>query len=129
VKLLFDQNLSPILVKLLADLYPDSNHVYKLGIDRNSDEELRDYARRKNFVIVTKDSDFSDLCILHGFPPKVIWVRRGNCSTSAIERIASIRFHIGLDNWTAAAGVDQKRPALAHRRCRTVGGASRDSAC
>ena len=87
MKLLFDQNLSPTLVKRLADLYPDSNHVYKLGVDRNSDEELRDYARRENFVIVTKDSDFSDLCILHGFPPKVIWVRRGNCSTSAIEKI------------------------------------------
>ena len=87
MKLLFDQNLSPTLVKRLADLYPDSNHVYKLGIDRNSDEELRNYARRENFVIVTKDSDFSDLCILHGFPPKVIWVRRGNCSTSAIEKI------------------------------------------
>lgn len=91
MKLLFDQNLSPILVKRLADLYPDSNHVYNLGIDRNSDEELRDYARRENFVIVTKDSDFSDLCILHGFPPKVIWVRRGNCSTSAIETL--LRHH------------------------------------
>jgi len=83
VKLLFDENLSPTLVKRLADLYPDSNHVHKLEIDRNSDEELRDYARRGG----TKDSDFSDLCILLGFPPKVIWIRRGNCSTSSIEGI------------------------------------------
>jgi len=87
VKLLFDQNLSPKLVKHLADLYPDSNHVYYLGIDRNADEETRDYARRENFVIVTKDSDFSDLCILLGFPPKVVWIRRGNCSTAAIESL------------------------------------------
>jgi predicted nuclease of predicted toxin-antitoxin system len=87
VKLLFDQNLSPKLVKHLADLYPDSNHVYTVGIDSASDKEMRDYARDENFVIVTKDSDFSDLCILLGFPPKVIWIRRGNCSTATIEAI------------------------------------------
>ena len=33
MKLLFDQNLSPRLVTRLADLYPDSNHVYPLGLD------------------------------------------------------------------------------------------------
>ncbi len=87
MKLLFDQNLSPRLVARLVDLYPDSNHVYHIGIDRLSDEGLRDYARHENFVIVTKDSDFSDLCILLGFPPKVVWIRRGNCSTAAIEAI------------------------------------------
>jgi predicted nuclease of predicted toxin-antitoxin system len=87
VNLLFDQNLSPRLVQHLADLYPDSNHVYNLGIEKARDHELREYARREEFVIVTKDSDFSDLCILLGFPPKVIWIRRGNCSTSDIEAI------------------------------------------
>ena len=70
MKLLFDQNLSPKLVKRLADLYPDSNHVYDLGIDRSNDKELREYARLKNFVIVTKDADFSDLCILHRLSAK-----------------------------------------------------------
>ena len=85
MKLLFDQNLSPQLVTRLADLYSNSTHVSQIGIDRFPDKELRDYARREGFVIVTKDSDFSDLCILLGFPPKVIWIRRGNCSTAAIE--------------------------------------------
>jgi predicted nuclease of predicted toxin-antitoxin system len=90
VKLLFDQNLSPKLVERLADLYPDSNHVYQLGIDLAPDKEMRDYAAREGFVIVTKDSDFSDLCILLGFPPKVIWIRRGNCSSRDIERYFAI---------------------------------------
>lgn len=85
MKLLFDQNLSPKLVRLLADLYPDSNHAYHVGIDRVDDQQMRDYARREDYVIVTKDSDFSDLCILLGFPPKVIWIRRGNCSTATID--------------------------------------------
>jgi predicted nuclease of predicted toxin-antitoxin system len=80
------------LVKHLADLYSDSNHVYHLGIDLVPDRELREYASREGFVIVTKDSDFSDLCILLGFPPKVIWIRRGNCSSRDIEAI--LRDHI-----------------------------------
>lgn len=87
MKLLFDQNLSPKLVQRLARLYPDSNHVYHLGIDLAPDKEMREYAAREGFVIVTKDSDFSDLCILLGFPPKVIWIRRGNCSSRDIEAI------------------------------------------
>jgi len=33
MKLLLDQNLSPRLVKRLSDLYPNSSHVYPLGID------------------------------------------------------------------------------------------------
>ena len=87
MKLLFDQNLSPRLIKHLADLYPDSNHVYLLGLDQSPDEEVWEFAWRGGFLLATKDADFSDLCLLLGFPPKVIWIRRGNCATAAIEAI------------------------------------------
>lgn len=87
MKLLFDHQLSPRLVKSLADSYPDSNHVYPLGLDRADDRTIWQYARDEGFLIVTRDADFSDLCTLLGFPPKVIWIRRGNCKTSAIEAI------------------------------------------
>ena len=50
-----------------------------------------DYAQQEGFTIVTKDSDFSDICLLCGFPPKIIWIRRGNCKTSDIEII--LRHH------------------------------------
>jgi predicted nuclease of predicted toxin-antitoxin system len=71
----------------LVDLYPGSNHVYTLGIDQAHDEEVWEYARREGFIIVTKDADFSDLCMLLGFPPKIVWVRRGNCKTADIEAL------------------------------------------
>jgi predicted nuclease of predicted toxin-antitoxin system len=87
VKLLFDHHLSPALVSRLQDLYPDSNHVYRLGLDQVPDTEIWEYARRKEFFIVTKDADFSDLGLIRGFPPKIIWIRRGNCKTSDIETI------------------------------------------
>jgi predicted nuclease of predicted toxin-antitoxin system len=87
VKLLFDHNLSPALINRLQDLYPDSEHVYRLNLDRVPDAEVWEYARQEKFLIVTKDADFSDLCLLRGFPPKIIWIRRGNCKTLDIETI------------------------------------------
>ena len=72
MKLLFDHNLSPRLVNRLADLYPNSNHLFYLNLDTAEDFIVRQYARDNNFVIVTKDSDFSELSLLRGFPPKII---------------------------------------------------------
>jgi predicted nuclease of predicted toxin-antitoxin system len=60
MKLLFDHNLPPSLVVRLWDLFPDSQHVYSLGLDRVLDLKIRDYARSNGFLIVTKDVDFSN---------------------------------------------------------------------
>ena len=87
MKLLFDHNLPPGLVARLSDLFPYSEHVFNLGLDRASDLEIREYARSEGLVIVTKDADFSDMCVLKGFPPKIVWIRRGNCSTSDLEEL------------------------------------------
>ncbi|MDQ3181565.1 MAG: DUF5615 family PIN-like protein [Acidobacteriota bacterium] len=86
-KLLLDQNLSPKLIEKLADLYPNSDHLDLLGLGTADDALVWEYARGNGFVVVTKDADFADLSVLRGFPPKVLWIRRGNCSTTAIENI------------------------------------------
>lgn len=92
MKLLFDHNLPPSLVTRLEDLFPLSEHVFTLGMDRASDADIRDYARLQSLVIVTKDADFSDLCVLKGFPPKIIWIRRGNCSVNDLEQLLREHF-------------------------------------
>ena len=92
MKLLFDQNLSPRLAERMKNIFPDSQHVYPLGLGSVLDTEVWSYAKREGFAIVTKDADFSDLCMLLGFPPNVIWIRRGNCKTSDIE--ALLRSHV-----------------------------------
>ncbi len=84
MKLLFDHNLSPRLVARLLDLYPDSTHVYLIGLERATDQAIWEHARLNDFIVVTKDADYSDLSVLSGHPPKVIWIRRGNCGTSEI---------------------------------------------
>ena len=93
MKLLFDQNLSPLLVECLADLYPDSTHVYLTGLDRVSDLSVWTFAREQGYIIISKDSDFNDLSTLFGFPPKVVWIRLGNCTNQEVEAI--LRLHYG----------------------------------
>ena len=87
MKLLLDQNVSHRLVERLASLYPDSSHVRLVGLKAASDESVWAFAREHDFAIVSKDSDFYQRSLLFGFPPKVIWIRRGNCRTEALEQI------------------------------------------
>ncbi|HEX2092834.1 MAG TPA: DUF5615 family PIN-like protein [Longimicrobiaceae bacterium] len=87
MKLLLDENLSPRLVARLGDAYPGSVHVRDLGLASADDTSVWAYAREHGLVIVSKDSDFHDRSILHGPPPKVVWIQRGNCSTRDIEAI------------------------------------------
>jgi predicted nuclease of predicted toxin-antitoxin system len=81
--LLFDQNLSPRLV----DAFPGSAHVSESGLAQALDRVVWEYARVNNFVLVSKDADFGELGLILGFPPKVVWIRRGNCTTSDIEAL------------------------------------------
>jgi predicted nuclease of predicted toxin-antitoxin system len=92
MKLLFDQNLSPRLVHLLSDLFPGSSHVSFLGLDTADDEAIWAFAREHQFVIVSKDADYSDLGLLRSFPPYVIWLRMGNCTTAQIESALRVHF-------------------------------------
>ena len=47
-------------------------------MDKSEDTKIWKYAKEYNFIIVTKDSDFQELSILRGEPPKVIWLKCGN---------------------------------------------------
>ena len=92
MKILFDENLSPRLVNRVADLYPDCAHVREVGLERAPDEAVWSYARANGFSIVTQDADFGEMSVLLDSPPKVIWLRRGNCSTGEIETILRRRY-------------------------------------
>ena len=81
MKLLLDENLSPRLIASIGDLYPGSAHVEECGLVNSPDDKVWDYARENGFDLVTKDSDFSEMSVLRGSPPKVIWLRIGNCTT------------------------------------------------
>ncbi len=87
MKLLLDQNLSARLVGMLLAAYPGSDHVRLLGLSTADDEAIWRYARHHDFIIVSKDADFFHRSMRFGPPPKVIWIRAGNCTTDSIAQL------------------------------------------
>jgi len=84
VKLLLDQNLSRRLIPALEACFPGSAQVALVGLERAFDIDIWKYAKDHGFVIVTKDSDFEELSLLYGTPPKVIWIKLGNACNEII---------------------------------------------
>ena len=91
MRLLFDQNLSPRLPRLLHDIFPDSIHVREVALHESDDSLVWDYAKENGYHIVSKDTDFQQRSLLLGAPPKFIWLRLGNCSVA--ESAALLRRH------------------------------------
>jgi predicted nuclease of predicted toxin-antitoxin system len=91
MKLLLDQNLSRRIPEIISDLFPGSDHVANLGLDRSADGVVWDLAARDGFTILSKDSDFHQMSLVRGFPPKVIFLKVGNCTTDLI--LSVIRKH------------------------------------
>lgn len=87
MKLPFDQNLSHRLVGLLAGEYPDSSHVRLVGLASAPDPAVWAYALKSGYAIVSEDSDFQQRALVFGHPPKVVWLRLGNCSTAAVAEL------------------------------------------
>ncbi|MGA2186276.1 MAG: DUF5615 family PIN-like protein [Bryobacteraceae bacterium] len=61
MKLLFDESLSPKLVQLLRDLFPESESALRNGLARAGDRRILDYAVAHDFILISTDSDFERL--------------------------------------------------------------------
>ena len=92
MRLLFDENLSPKLPNRLSDLFPDSLHIRDVDMKATIDPRVWDFAKDNNLMIVSKDADMHDLSLVLGNPPKVIWLRLGNCSTRQVEDVLRRNF-------------------------------------
>lgn len=89
-KLLFDNNISHRVIPRIADIFPDATHVMTEELDEASDTEVWEFAKQYRYTIVTKDSDFNDMAVFKGTPPKIIWIKIGNCKVSDIEIILKV---------------------------------------
>jgi len=87
MKLLLDENLSPKLPALLADLYPGSSQIDKAGLRGARDADVWEYAKANGYVLVSKDNDFRQRSFQYGAPPKVVWLNVGNAGTQPILRL------------------------------------------
>lgn len=74
MKLLFDESLSPRLVRILRDLFPESESALQNGLARIGDRRILEYAAPHDFVLVATDSDFERL--LTQFPSAKVVILR-----------------------------------------------------
>jgi predicted nuclease of predicted toxin-antitoxin system len=91
VRFLLDQNLSPRLCNSLRDLCEEAVHVRDVELEKATDATVWKFAGENGYIIVTKDSDFNQLSLLFGHPPKIIWIGLGNCTTRDIEFVLQAR--------------------------------------
>lgn len=92
MNLLFDQNISPKILKILPKEFSGSQQVRFAGLEDVSDFKIFEYARQYQFAIVTFDSDFVDLNAMYGTPPKIIYLNTGNMSTRSISELLTHNF-------------------------------------
>ena len=90
MKLLFDQNISHRILNVLPQIFDGSTTVKHEKLINSSDRKIWEFAKEKEYIIVTQDSDFNDLNSLFGFPPKIIWIRTGNLKTEQIANILNV---------------------------------------
>ncbi len=97
MKLLFDQNISFRIVKKIEDFLPNSSQVRLLGLENAKDTDIWEYAKNNDYTIITFDTDFYDLSLIKGTPPKIIWLRIGNTSTTSLIDCLKLNFELILE--------------------------------
>ena len=116
MKLLLDQNLPRSLLQTLGRSFPGSDHVIGVGLHDSPDSQIYEYARQNDFTIVSKDSDFRQLSFLHGAPPKVVWLRVGNCTVAELVSLLEENENRLLDFETAIESLlIVELPTVQHR--------------
>ena len=91
MRLLFDENLSELLVPALAAEFPGSLHVRTLGLGGAPDHQVWEAAILQQAILVTRDEDYRHLSSRRGAPPKVAWLRLGNCTTAEVRSLLLAR--------------------------------------
>jgi predicted nuclease of predicted toxin-antitoxin system len=97
VRILLDQNLSPKLIRRLADIIPGLETVYDHDLVGASDPSIFEWARNTEFgAVVSTDLDFVRLVERAGPPPKVIRIERCDFPSKVIEQVLrreALRIH------------------------------------
>jgi predicted nuclease of predicted toxin-antitoxin system len=92
--LLLDNNLPPSLVTWLGARGVEALHIRALGLDQAPDSRIVNEAKKRGWVVATKDVDFRDSALRRG--ASVILIRSGN--------LTGARFLAWIEErWEAAA--------------------------
>ena len=94
MKLWLDAQLSPEMAAWIVKTFSvEAIPVRDVGLRDASDLQIFEAAKRAEVVLITKDSDFSNLISRLGSPPQIIWLRCGNTSNEMLRQIFSNTLH------------------------------------
>jgi predicted nuclease of predicted toxin-antitoxin system len=105
MKLLVDQNISQRILPLLAHEFEAVDHVRQLNLTDADDYRIFMYARENGYrAVITADEDFIKLINQFSQPPKIVWIRTGNCATAVLsallnEKVQMIKDFIDDDDF------------------------------
>ena len=102
MKLLFDESLSPRLVSLLRDLFPDSESALRNGLARIGDRKILEYSVANGFVLVSTDGNFEGL--LKEFPSAKVVILRSCDYPTEIAAVVFRRNAIRIAELSASQG-------------------------
>jgi predicted nuclease of predicted toxin-antitoxin system len=83
--ILIDEQLPPTIAHFLSDLGLEAVHVRALDMNESPDESIWLIAASRNWVVMTKDSDFLQIAMTTR-QGRLIHVGLGNASTSVLRR-------------------------------------------
>jgi predicted nuclease of predicted toxin-antitoxin system len=112
MKVLLDMPVSPSLVGLLHSHGHEAIHASDIGMERASDREILDVARRDSRIVITADLDFPRILALSSAErPGLVLFRGGNYSdTEMRDLIERVLKQVPLETLeTSICVVDRRR--------------------
>ncbi|MGV3604720.1 MAG: DUF5615 family PIN-like protein [Dyadobacter fermentans] len=97
MKVLVDQNISQRIFPALVPEFDVLEHVRQLELTDANDYDIFMFARKNGYqAIITAEEDFIKLINQFSQPPKIVWIRTGNCSTEVLlslltEKVQTIK--------------------------------------
>lgn len=84
MKFIVDNQLPVALARWLSARGEDAVHVLDLALDTTSDMDIWSRASAEGRIVVSKDEDFFHLANRADETGWLLWVRMGNCRTTAL---------------------------------------------
>jgi predicted nuclease of predicted toxin-antitoxin system len=86
MRLITDENISWRLKRLIPEWEILPSNEIETSV-RLTDLMIWRFSKKHQYAILTFDEDFSEIQNLYSYPPKIIWLRTGNASTSEIASL------------------------------------------
>ena len=84
MRFICDVHIPPSLVLFFRAHGFEAIHVFEIGLHMAPDDEIWDYARSRNAIVITKDKDFVRIALANP-GPRLILVRIGNSTAKTLR--------------------------------------------